>query len=124
MKAPPRGSPIEVAAIMIIIRCPYCREQRTEEELTYGGEADINRASEPEGISDLQWTDYLFMRANPKGLLKEQWCCAYGCGQWFKVERDSATHDICEVVRFLDPWADRAVADERADRTHSEPGRG
>jgi sarcosine oxidase, subunit delta len=116
---------------MIIIRCPYCQEQRTEEELIYGGESDINRASEPEGISDLQWTDYLFMRANPKGPLKEQWCCAYGCGQWFKVERDSATHKIREVLRFVGPCADQAVAadcadraDESAGRTRSESGRG
>jgi sarcosine oxidase subunit delta len=101
MKAPPPESPIEDATIMIIIRCPYCQEQRTEEELAYGGEADISRAPEPAGISDLQWTDYLFMRANPKGPLKEQWCCAYGCGQWFKVERDSATHKIREVLRFV-----------------------
>ena len=106
MRAPPRESPIEVAAV-IIIRCPYCQEQRTEEELTYGGEADISRASAPERVSDLQWTDYLFMRTNPKGPLKEQWCCAYGCGQWFKVERDSATHKIREVLRFGDSSSGR-----------------
>ncbi|WP_019170228.1 sarcosine oxidase subunit delta [Pseudaminobacter salicylatoxidans] len=85
---------------MIVIRCPYCNEQRTEEELSYGGEANIVRAIEPDTLSDTEWTDYLFMRNNPKGLLQEQWCCAAGCGQWFKTERHTVTHEITEVIRF------------------------
>lgn len=85
---------------MIVIRCPYCREQRTEEELTYGGEADLVRPSEPENVSDQEWTDYLFMRSNPKGRLVEQWCCTFGCGRWFKVRRDTLTHEIFEVFLF------------------------
>ena len=88
------------AAVMIIIRCPDRREQRTEEELSYGGEGDISRALEPDRLSDEQWTEYLFMRTNPKGLMWEQWCCADGCGQWFKVRRDSVGHEIREVRRF------------------------
>lgn len=87
---------------MIVIRCPYCNEQRVEEELTYGGEADVVRPLEPETVSDEQWTDYLFMRSNPKGKLLEQWCCASGCGQWFKVIRDSVTHEISAVFQFSD----------------------
>jgi sarcosine oxidase subunit delta len=85
---------------MIVIRCPYCREHRTEEELSYGGEANIARPLEPAEVSDEQWTDYLFMRTNPKGQFLEQWCCSFGCGQWFKVRRDSLTHEISEVLRF------------------------
>jgi sarcosine oxidase subunit delta len=83
---------------MIVIRCPYCGEQRTEEELTYGGEAGIARPSE--NACDEAWTDYLFMRANPKGALAEQWCCSAGCGQWFKVVRHTVTHEISEVRRY------------------------
>ena len=93
---------------MIIVRCPYCHEQRTEEELTYGGEADIARPLEPGSVSDQQWTEYLFMRSNPKGLLAEQWCCAFGCGQWFKVRRDSVTQEIHEVLRFDEPGIETA----------------
>jgi sarcosine oxidase, subunit delta len=108
MKAPLRASLIEDATTMILIRCPYCHEQRTEEELTYGGEADIARAAEPESVSDQQWAEYLFMRSNPKGLLAEQWCCAFGCGQWFKVHRDLVTHQIHRVLRFDEPDAGAA----------------
>jgi sarcosine oxidase subunit delta len=83
---------------MIVIRCPYCGEQRTEDELTYGGEAGIARPGE--GASDEVWTDYLFMRTNPKGAHAEQWCCSGGCGQWFKVLRHTVTHEIAEVRRY------------------------
>ncbi len=86
---------------MITIRCPYCGERRAEEELTYGGEAGIARP--PEGASDEAWTDYLFMRSNPKGLHAEQWCCSAGCGQWFKVVRHTVTHEITEVMRYEEP---------------------
>jgi sarcosine oxidase subunit delta len=83
---------------MIVIRCPYCREFRTEEELTYGGEADVARP--PETCTDLEWTHYLFMRKNTKGMHHEQWYCSAGCGQWFKVARHTVTHEVTEVIRF------------------------
>lgn len=85
---------------MIIIRCPYCQELRTEEELVYGGEAGIVRPLQPQHASDEVWTQYLFMRSNPKGRLHEQWCCASGCGQWFQVRRDARSHQVYEVARF------------------------
>jgi len=88
---------------MIVIRCPYCHEMRAEEELTYGGEAEIARPP-PEEASDEQWTDYLFMRTNPKGWHREQWCCAAGCGQWFKVVRHTVTHEVIEVLRCDEPF--------------------
>lgn len=85
---------------MIVIRCPYCGEERGEDELTYGGEADVMRAADPDMVSDAEWTGYLFMRGNPKGAHREQWCCSAGCGQWFKVERHTVTHEVMEVIRF------------------------
>jgi sarcosine oxidase, subunit delta len=88
---------------MIHIRCPYCDEQRTEEELTYGGEADIARP--PEECSNEQWTDYLFMRKNTKGNHQEQWCCSAGCGQWFKVVRHTVTHGVTQVLPFQQAFA-------------------
>ena len=53
---------------MIVIRCPYCKEERHEEELTFGGEAEIVRAIDPEKASDEEWTEYLYFRTNPKGV--------------------------------------------------------
>jgi|TARA_B110000240_G_C13444446_1_gene429673 sarcosine oxidase subunit delta len=85
---------------MIIIRCPYCLEERYEDELFYGGEADIFRAADPATVSDEGWTGYLYLRTNPKGLHHEQWCCSAGCGQWFKVARHTVTHKVTEILPF------------------------
>ncbi len=92
---------------MIVIRCPYCLENRHEDELEYGGEADIVRPDPPDAASDTTWTDYLYMRTNTKGLHFEQWCCRAGCGQWFKVARDTVSHVITEVIRFDDRFTDQ-----------------
>ena len=99
---------------MIILRCPYCREQRTEEELTYGGEADIARP-DPNTASDTEWTDYLFMRTNPKGIHREQWCCSGGCGQWFKVARDTVTHEVTQIRRFDEPFMNQRAGEQDVD---------
>ena len=98
---------------MIVLRCPYCHEQRTEEELTYGGEADIARPDLT--ASDTQWTDYLFMRKNPKGAHQEQWCCSAGCGQWFKVSRHTVTHEVTQIVRFDEPFLPEPAAPRSVD---------
>ncbi|MBT6543016.1 MAG: sarcosine oxidase subunit delta [Rhodobacteraceae bacterium] len=85
---------------MIVIRCPYCGEQRQEEELTFGGEAEIVRPLEPSEVNDEVWTEYLYFRDNPKGVNHEQWCCSAGCGQWFKVLRNTVSHDVLGVVTY------------------------
>jgi hypothetical protein len=53
---------------MIIIRCPYCQEQRTAEELTYGGEADIARPTDPATVSDQQWPSAFSCARTPEAL--------------------------------------------------------
>lgn len=68
--------------------------------MTFGGEADIARPLEPQEASDHEWTEYLFMRPNPKGVITEQWCCAFGCGQWFKIRRNTVTHALLAVLKF------------------------
>lgn len=85
---------------MIVINCPYCGQDRHEEELTYGGEAEVIRPLDPAQASDEVWTDYLYFRSNPKGIHHEQWCCSGGCGQWFKAARDTVSHTVLEVVTF------------------------
>jgi len=84
---------------MIVLRCPYCQEERAEEELTCGGEWGVERPP-PDKASDMQWTEYLYMRTNRKGLQHELWCCSAGCGQWFKVARHTVTHEVTEVLRL------------------------
>lgn len=77
------------------IACPSCGP-RDEIEFTWGGPADLARP-DPATCSDEAWTDYLFMRDNPRGVQRERWCHTYGCGQWFQVERDTVTHRVVAV---------------------------
>ena len=82
---------------MLQIRCPFCGI-RDETEFEFGGEAGRQR---PDGsASDSEWSQYLFMRSNAKGIQRERWFHRYGCGQWFEVERDTATHEVIGVFKM------------------------
>ncbi|UNU44642.1 sarcosine oxidase subunit delta [Sphingopyxis sp. YF1] len=76
---------------MLRIACPFCGP-RPESEFHCAG--DASRRRPPADASDAEWTDYLYWRANPKGLHRERWLHALGCGQWFIAERDTVSHDI------------------------------
>lgn len=85
---------------MLRIPCPFCGE-RDEAEFRHGGEAQ--REIPQPGVSDEVWSDHLFNRDNPKGLVHERWCHSYGCNQWFNVVRDTLTHSIHAVYRCGEP---------------------
>ena len=81
---------------MMQIECPWCGP-RDETEFHYGGEAHIARPVDPDALSDEAWADYLFMRANPKGIHAERWMHAQGCRRWFNALRHTASHDFRAV---------------------------
>ena len=85
---------------MLRIECPWCG-LRDEPEFTYGGEAHLARPAA--GSSDAEWAGYLFYRSNPEGEHAERWCHSYGCGHWFNVLRDTATHEILETYAMGAP---------------------
>ena len=85
---------------MLTIRCPFCGD-REEAEFRYGGEAP--QEIPPPDASDAAWSDYLFNRDNPKGLVHERWCHGHGCNQWFFVVRDTVTHKIHAVHKVGEP---------------------
>jgi sarcosine oxidase, subunit delta len=82
---------------MLLIPCPWCGE-RDEVEFRYGGEAHISRADP--AADDAAWADYLYMRANLKGLFAERWVHQYGCRRWFNLLRDTTTHRIVAVYKI------------------------
>lgn len=97
---------------MLLIPCPWCGE-RAEIEFSYGGEADIRRPTDSQALSDAAWADYLFMRRNPLGPLREQWVHAHGCRRWFVIERDTQTYRILRtdpVAPGADSYTDEACA--------------
>jgi heterotetrameric sarcosine oxidase delta subunit len=74
---------------MLLIRCPWCGE-RDEVEFSYGGQAQVAYPADPGAASDVEWSQYLFVRDNPKGLFKERWVHTHGCRRWFELERDTS----------------------------------
>jgi sarcosine oxidase, subunit delta len=78
---------------MLLITCPHCGP-RDETEFTYGGEAGVAYPSDPDALTDEEWAEYLFVRANPRGAHAERWCHASGCRRWFDVVRDTVTQDM------------------------------
>ena len=85
---------------MLRIDCPWCG-LRDEPEFTYGG--DAHRARPSSGASDEEWAQYLFFRSNPEGEHAERWCHSDGCGQWFNLLRNTATHEIVATYAIDEP---------------------
>jgi heterotetrameric sarcosine oxidase delta subunit len=85
---------------VLLIPCPWCGP-RDEPEFSFAGEP-VARPTPAASVSDAAWSDYLHFRGNQKGPHREIWCHAAGCGQWFVMVRDTATH---EVIATLKPGA-------------------
>jgi methylglutamate dehydrogenase subunit B len=74
------------------IPCPQCGE-RDVSEFRYGGDASKIRPAH--GTGDLKaWHNYKFMFDNTKGPHLEYWQHIYGCRQWFKLNRNTATNIV------------------------------
>ncbi len=75
---------------MLLIACPYCGE-RPELEFAHGGQAHIARPAKPSETSEQEWTRFLYMRDNTRGLYAERWRHSRGCGKFFNAVRDTTT---------------------------------
>jgi heterotetrameric sarcosine oxidase delta subunit len=76
------------------IPCPHCGE-RGVEEFAYHGDAKPNRP--PMDAAVEEWTDYVYLRDNIAGDMRELWYHAAGCRAWLVVTRSTATHAISSV---------------------------
>ncbi len=90
---------------MLLIRCPYCEEDRPEIEFSYGGEAHIARPLNPDELSDEQWAEYLFIRSNRRGLHHERWLHAHGCARFFNALRDTVSDKFEMTYKMGEPRA-------------------
>jgi sarcosine oxidase, subunit delta len=79
---------------MMQLPCPWCG-LRDENEFVCGGTTHIRRPGL--GADDATWGAYLFFRENPRGVHRERWRHAFGCGQWFNLARDTLTHEVLGV---------------------------
>jgi heterotetrameric sarcosine oxidase delta subunit len=74
------------------IPCPFCGD-RDAAEFVYRGDASPVRPAEDEGFYD-----YVYLRENPAGPLREHWYHAQGCRNWLMVVRDTRSHEIFGAV--------------------------
>ena len=48
----------------------------------------------------MPWDSFIYYRDNPKGKHSELWHHISGCRQWFKVLRDTASHEIFKTAKL------------------------
>jgi len=98
---------------MLLIYCPYCEVERAETEFRCGGEAHIARPADPSKASDEDWTEFLYMRSNVKGIAAERWRHIHGCGRFFNAVRDTVSDNFLKVYKAGEPKPDlEAIAKE------------
>lgn len=88
---------------MLLIKCPYCEEERPELEFRNAGEAHLVRMSSIIEQSDEDFAAYLYFRQNPKGLQFERWRHIHGCGRFFNAVRDSVSDKFLTVYKAGEP---------------------
>ena len=94
---------------MLLIECPYCGE-RPEPEFAYGGQAHIARPRDPALVNAQQWTGYLYLRGNQRGIHAERWRHAHGCGRFFNALRDTTTDHFLVTYKAGEPRPEAAKA--------------
>ncbi len=91
------------------IECPCCG-LRDHHEFDYGGDALRTRPAHDETDLDC-WSDYVFLRSNPRGLHGEFWQHTGGCRQWLRVERNTLSHEIQSVRLAADTVRSTPISD-------------
>jgi sarcosine oxidase, subunit delta len=95
---------------MLLIRCPYCEEERPELEFRHAGDAHIARDANLADISDADFEKFFFLRENAKGLTFERWRHVHGCGRFFNAARDTVSDKFYVTYKAGEPRPDIAVA--------------
>ena len=83
---------------MLLIECPYCGE-RPEPEFVHGGQAHIARPRDPAAVGAQQWTTYLYLRDNKRGIHAERWRHTHGCGRFFNALRDTTSDQFLATYK-------------------------
>ena len=76
------------------LNCPLCGPRDRREFYYYGADEYLNRpvTDDPDA-----WDNYLHLRDNPAGVVRDLWYHESGCAQWLQVTRNTVTHDILSV---------------------------
>jgi methylglutamate dehydrogenase subunit B len=93
------------------INCPFCGE-RDLGEFTYLGDAAPQRplgaVDRPDPALDEAFHDYVYLRDNAAGPMREHWYHGGGCRAWLIATRDTRSHAFQTVEAA--PGAGASVA--------------
>ena len=77
------------------IVCPFCGERELGEFTCLGDASPIRPAAD--AASEEAVFDYVYLRDNIAGDIREYWYHGGGCRAWLKVARSTLTHEIKSV---------------------------
>ncbi len=108
---------------MLMIRCPYCEEERPELEFRNAGEAHVARSTNMASISDDDFEKFFFIRSNPKGIIFERWRHIHGCARFFNAARDTVTDKFLVTYKAGEakPDLEGLVSHDPAAYAHRPP---
>ena len=66
------------------------------------GDAGVTRPDPASGDAQREFVDYVYLRDNPAGQMREYWYHGAGCRAWLVVTRDTRTHKITSSMRAAD----------------------
>jgi methylglutamate dehydrogenase subunit B len=78
------------------IACPYCGPRELG-EFTYLGDAAPRRPSAADADAQEAFFDYVYLRDNTAGDMREWWYHGGGCRAWLNVVRNTLTHEVTSV---------------------------
>ena len=78
------------------ITCPICGERDRREYYYQGAALALHRPAED--ASAEAWDDYVHLRDNPAGEVRDLWSHDSGCGAWIVVSRNTVTHEITATM--------------------------
>lgn len=80
---------------MLLIPCPWCGE-RSESEFRCAGPVRPAR-QQMLNLDDAAWIEFLCHVDTKRGQITEYWQHEKGCGEWFKLRRNTVTHEVTPV---------------------------
>jgi sarcosine oxidase subunit delta len=87
---------------MLLIDCPYCGP-RSELEFSYAGQAHVVRPADPSSVDADEWAEFLYLRANTRGVHAERWRHTHGCARFFNALRDTTSDHFLLTYRSGEP---------------------
>ncbi|MFV2003139.1 MAG: sarcosine oxidase subunit delta [Paracoccaceae bacterium] len=74
------------------ITCPHCGERDLREFTCRGSAVALHRPAPDADVA--AWDDYVFVRDNVAGEVRDLWHHSGGCAAWIVVTRNTVSHAV------------------------------